>query len=555
MIYSEKRFNIIIAIVIIYLSFILISSTSVLNSNEKRHQFKVDNINIGTLDTSNMKNTKIEIPHKVHGSEEFTLNLDISKYANKENYAISTYSNFANLEVFADDKLIYKKYTDPSHIVGSGGYYAVYFEIPPNLKSNILRFNYKPLLEKPNYTVIEHILIGKQGDLLLSMALSDSVLVITGIFLLLNFSAVFIFTLSKKDYFERENYGLLHLSVIGLNSAFYFCSQSWTLKYIFPNLNCFIHIVSFTSLAMLPIPILLFFKYQLDPKYKKLYDYLSIILIANVILQNILTISKVTEYISMLKYSHGLLFISVVLILYTFLRTDSKKFPSKEKFLIPIISTIIVVLIPLTSYIIYTTISFNKLSLVATFSFLILEISEFKYTYYNYQKEIKDKETFKRLATVDSLTGLSNRTNYNYFTKELSATEKSVKAWIIIMDLDNLKAINDKYGHIKGDSYIISFANLLKKEANKNPNINAFRMGGDEFFVFVKNEKNFNPNKWINTLKNKFSEINLISGDFEPSFSAGYYYFDSKVDNIKEIGRYYNIADKKMYDDKNRKKE
>ncbi len=550
---TNKRLNLILSAVILYILFIVLSSTISFTSNETRHYFDVESINLGSLKTAENKSEEVSIPHKVNSKENFTLSVDISKYSGKQNYSIATYANFSNLDVFAGDRLIYQKNSDPNKINGSGGYYVIYFEIPNDLKTNKLDFTFKPLLDSLDHTMIEKIYIGKQSDLILSIAISDSAILMIAVLFLLNFSIVFVFALKNKDYFEKENYGLLHLAIIGLISALYFCSQSWILKYIFPDLNCFIHIVAFSSLAIIPIPILLFFKYQLDPKYKNLYNYLNTILLANVIIQSALALSGTSEYINMLIITQALLLLTILLIIYTFLKTDTKKYPSKKKFIFPIISTILVVLIPLISYFIYDTISFNKLSFAAAISFLILEISEFKYTYYNYRKEIKDKEAFKRLATTDPLTGLSNRTHFNYFTHKLSESKNHVKAWIIIIDLDKLKKVNDEYGHIAGDEYIKYFANLLKEESEKNNFINPFRIGGDEFFVFIENDEKFKVKDWINALKNKFSNYKLYSDDFKASFSAGYYYFDSEIDNIKEIGKYYNIADKKMYEDKKRK--
>ncbi len=55
---------------------------------------------------------------------------------------------------------------------------------------------------------------------------------------------------------------------------------------------------------------------------------------------------------------------------------------------------------------------------------------------------------------------------------------------MIIMDLDNFKQINDKYGHPEGDVALQSFARQLEEFFNRSGDITA-RLGGDEFAVFV----------------------------------------------------------------------
>ncbi len=83
----------------------------------------------------------------------------------------------------------------------------------------------------------------------------------------------------------------------------------------------------------------------------------------------------------------------------------------------------------------------------------------------------------------DHLTGLLNRSGFRQAVKEAVAARPG-QGVLIIMDLDNFKKINDKYGHPEGDVALKSFARQLEEFFNRSGDIIA-RFGGDEFAVFV----------------------------------------------------------------------
>ena len=86
--------------------------------------------------------------------------------------------------------------------------------------------------------------------------------------------------------------------------------------------------------------------------------------------------------------------------------------------------------------------------------------------------------------TYDALTDLMNNRAFSERMHRLLRDEQQLGLGLMLMwDLDNLKTINDTYGHESGDSYIHAFANWLKTIAV--PNGFSARRSGDEFFTFV----------------------------------------------------------------------
>ncbi len=89
------------------------------------------------------------------------------------------------------------------------------------------------------------------------------------------------------------------------------------------------------------------------------------------------------------------------------------------------------------------------------------------------------------LANSDPLTGLANRRCIEEIAQELMALEEREGSFsaICVVDLDNFKAVNDRFGHQQGDELLVELAELLRSSL-RNTDI-AARIGGDEFILLM----------------------------------------------------------------------
>jgi diguanylate cyclase (GGDEF)-like protein len=118
-----------------------------------------------------------------------------------------------------------------------------------------------------------------------------------------------------------------------------------------------------------------------------------------------------------------------------------------------------------------------------------LMLSVFADAYRNEREKLKEyskllyekNKELEKLSTTDELTGLYNR-RYIFGKLEQLGKEK-VNSLIILIDLDNFKQINDKYGHDAGDKVIVKFSEVIK-DAIGDQGIVA-RYGGDEFLIVL----------------------------------------------------------------------
>ncbi len=192
-----------------------------------------------------------------------------------------------------------------------------------------------------------------------------------------------------------------------------------------------------------------------------------------------------------------------------------------------------------------------------------LVLGELSSLYEQYSKEKKaaevlNKENQKRIleleesATTDSLTGLFNLRFFAECCRHemLCATRSKDELIYILMDIDNLKIANDTLGHPEGDELLVKFANLLKRTLRECDVIG--RIGGDEFALIMPSTTAEEAKIILQRLKIAMEEDKEFAkfANLGVSFSAGICVFDeNNPDNDL-----FKIADKRMYDEKKRKK-
>ncbi|WP_423799962.1 GGDEF domain-containing protein [Neobacillus sp. SAB-20_R2A] len=101
----------------------------------------------------------------------------------------------------------------------------------------------------------------------------------------------------------------------------------------------------------------------------------------------------------------------------------------------------------------------------------------------NRQLKIQElNEKLTKMALYDSLTGLPNR---HYFIRELeNALKKKDQSYLMFIDLDGFKRVNDRYGHEVGDQLLIEVSRKLLEIENEGTFVG--RLGGDEFTVLLR---------------------------------------------------------------------
>lgn len=146
----------------------------------------------------------------------------------------------------------------------------------------------------------------------------------------------------------------------------------------------------------------------------------------------------------------------------------------------------------------------------------------------------------------DHLTGLFNKGKYLEMIENDYPNRNSIA--IFNFDVNNLKKMNDTYGHEAGDKLIIKAADSIRKVTCNN--VHGYRMGGDEFLMvacdITLDEANAIKIRWENAL----ARLNTLADDINCVMAVGMTYGEGEFDLSKLMAE----ADELMYEDKKSKK-
>ncbi len=172
-------------------------------------------------------------------------------------------------------------------------------------------------------------------------------------------------------------------------------------------------------------------------------------------------------------------------------------------------------------------------------------------------KDISDRkhveEELYHFATYDELTGLYNRRVGIEFLKQELKKMKRGKTFLSIcfIDIDDLKIVNDNFGHEAGDN-LINFIVQDIKSAMRESDILS-RLGGDEFLLIFPDCR-LKEVKFIWERVEKSLEERNSRPDIEYNISASYGFAETDSENALSCEEIIQIADKRMYDHKRRTK-
>lgn len=166
-------------------------------------------------------------------------------------------------------------------------------------------------------------------------------------------------------------------------------------------------------------------------------------------------------------------------------------------------------------------------------------------------RHVVDMRNLEKAAITDELTGLYNlRGLCDLGQQRISDAHRfNLSLALIYIDIDNLKVINDEYGHKQGDECIVTLARMMKINFRKNDVV--ARVGGDEFLVITLNkgssyqELEYTCERLTNDFVEQFPKVDR-GHKLSISFGVKFFKDDQKCDLMNMIDE----VDKIMYEAK-----
>jgi diguanylate cyclase (GGDEF)-like protein len=185
-----------------------------------------------------------------------------------------------------------------------------------------------------------------------------------------------------------------------------------------------------------------------------------------------------------------------------------------------------------------------QVPIILILSFFML--SFFSDTYRNERNKLKEysdllnekNKELERISITDHLTGLYNRRYVFRLLEDIKKKKES--AVLILIDLDNFKQVNDRYGHDAGDQVLLNFSEKIMNAIGDQGIIG--RYGGDEFLIILIDMESADGEAIATHILEEIGEL-TVEEDLTVTASGGVVIFDSEK-SIKEV---ISNADKLLY--------
>ena len=533
---------VLLSIACIFAMFMFLLTQKVTNSNSKDFIDPVEiSKNVEITDSEGNKKT-VDLPYTVNTNRPFTVSFNIESFSDISNKTLSISQLYLDSTVLVGDREISKfNVTKRSLVETSSTYAFLLIDIPYDVNDTTITIKYNPILKSKEYYTIDPVFIGGHANFLVYYLFKMEGIALLFTFIIFALSIISLFWIKFSEKNDIQNNGFLKIGLISFCAAVYTITRHDIILYLFNEYRQLLYYFEFISLMFTSYFMITMIQDTLDPKFDKLILFAKQLTFINFIIQSILALTYLVEFEKMLMYTYANIFIHIGMVLYIIIKTDGEKFAGKKDILRMVIPCIIVFLI---SFVVYYT----KRSMFAStlsYSNIIVFLGGNGYyliiNYMNTKSRNVDAVEYKKMMKIDELTGVYNRYAFDKAIERIDKNKESV--YITLIDIDNLKPINDNLGHYYGDSVITRVANYITQSM---PHSNIYRVGGDEFIAITDVEYEDEVKK----LEKVVLFVDEVSEKYDVTFSLGKSFYDAKEElTIDEVIK---MSDELMY--KNKKK-
>jgi len=469
----------------------------------------------------------------------------------KESDSIGFFTAFMSVRVYLDDTNIYR--LEPPEGSGSRTPGKAWNFIPLNQAEagNIIRIE----LENNYYSnilTIPDIFVGSSGDMTLSFIVDETpAMILTFIQLIVALACISYWILVQKESISVPFVRLLMFAAVTTFVWSFLETQIPVLLFGHPLI---LNQLSFLSLKLMQISVMMYFAELYKVEHLKFIRIFTVLLIIDFVVTLLLQAFGIADFMQT-SYFGTIIAIApsmyYLYITYRLIRTSRyqeakiRKVIHVNAFLL-VTAFVFIILNTIHSYApniidgaFYSRIGFT-IYLIGT-AFLYMSDS------LQLIQQGRNADDIRELAETDIMTKLRNRNAFMIDIKEIP-TEAFPHYGIVMCDLNNLKEINDVYGHSMGDYYIQVGAETIRDAYT--PYGTVYRIGGDEFCAIVRDLEVEEAEKIRMSIRDKKIQLggDLAQLTFDMGIAVGYERFDSNRDTtLMDVTQ---RADATMYENK-----
>ena len=394
-------------------------------------------------------------------------------------------SKNVNLEVYYNDALIYSYEPELPTLYGKG--YGMMFHvisIPVTGEGGVIRIDTSPIY-KDSKVYLKNMRLEYPGQYMVDMIRDNLLSFITCVILFLIGFALTVGATCLKNVGDQK-VEMLSIGVFSQLAAGWTITETMILQIMTDNPSG-VHFLNYMMLIFLSVPAVTFIA-SLTRNLNKRPVMITIVCGAVLLVINIIcNFTGLVDYHNLLRLTHIYMAWAIAVCTYYIATSFRKERFKDSEYRVLLLAFVTILLSASVDIIRYTFMKSNSDSaLFFRFGMLlfvliigIYEIYELM-RYTRYQSEAR---LMFSLAHTDSLTGISNRTAFSEKEDELLKADCG-KGLFVLLDINNLKTVNDNYGHGEGDKHIKAGAKIINDSFS--PFGTCYRIGGDEFFVVIE---------------------------------------------------------------------
>ena len=246
-----------------------------------------------------------------------------------------------------------------------------------------------------------------------------------------------------------------------------------------------VRLLNYITLIFLPYFIVSFIASATNKHRSPLLPALFTLICTNFVLTVSLTVTGVSDYFELVKISQAVIVIALAVAAY-FVISAVRHRQVEKKFLRIFLVGICAIMIGAIIDLLIFRISSNVLQSTSLYarmgSLLFLMLIGLYLIQENRRTQIANSQALERLAYTDGLTGMKNRLAFNEVGPSLRK-DPDAKYMVIQFDINDLKTVNDLYGHTEGDRHIRAAAEIIRDSIHDAGD--CYRVGGDEFIGMI----------------------------------------------------------------------
>ena len=382
-------------------------------------------------------------------------------------------SSLQDVRFYVDGELRSEYHTDKTRLNGKNSA-SRYVFCPTSEKDAGKMLQIELTTHTDNYSgVVNTVYCGDKGDIWASIFRDYGLETIIAFFLLFVGLVTIIFSVALGIAYHTR-FDMEYLDWCILMGAAWMLGESKLRQLWIPNVSI-LSAVCFLVILLCPVPVLIYMDSVQKKRYTRMYHAIGYAAVADFVVCTLLHLAGVKDFIETLPVSQGILVITFLAVCTTF-GIDFFRKRAGEYGL-----TLIGMLIAMMSVVVEVVSTYYVVVLSGIFTGIGMLVLLFANIVRTVQS-VRDMEIQKKRIekeNYDHLTGLPMRSRGEAMIADLIMEQDGC---LVFCDMDNLKKINDIYGHKAGDRALGCLGTLLKDVGE--PSV-ACRLGGDEFLLFL----------------------------------------------------------------------